>query len=1303
MTQAKSLGALNTTQVLINFTGKTSASELTDLIVARLGLSSVYAAKDYVFTQIINAGGVSKAGGAILDTLNLFTTLTNDSTFGSYANAYVSKLNAALAYSLVTTNNSTDLTTLARVVSSSNSSSNIVTSSDASNNSDTVTFTMRPTATSMNEGTHNLIVVSSTNAVPGSTLSYTIAGIDASRLASGSLTGVLTLDSYGQAVIDLGIVANLYTDGSTTATVSLVNGKASTRIAITDSSRTPETISPSYTLGTSSSSLDEGSRNLITLTTANIATGSQFSYLITGIDPARLSTGSLAGTFTTDANGRAILDLGVLNNNHTDGSTTVRLSLANGLAATSFTVNDTSLSSDNSNSNSNTSSGTLALTTDSETIDADNSDIITGTLSGTGTYSDGDVILGESGTILRLTASGANSAIAEVDGVGQVQLILNANSSLDTGLWSNVDQVLLTGGSSQKLFTLFNAALETLYGIASSKQQTLVLEYAETGSDNTALLKLAGSGLAPTNSTEHRATIDISSNGSVHHIDLTTSDTNYAELIAHTDVNNITISGTGNNNIKITDADTQRFSLVMSESTAANTIDIGNGLNDRSELIGGSGNDTLIATIENNSYADLEMAPTIVDIEALHISTNFLSNNNVLNLDARFTENLQTISLGTPVDVYIVNLSTDFETLNITQTNSQGNSDFGITYDDNQNALGDLTINIGDAEENEILIDELNVAYVDTLTINTILDTDVDIWDLYIENDSIRQLSINNHGTGVLSLDRPNFTDFEPGIDLSLELITLSSTAGGILEAGNFWTGDREEGGTFLPRGDYFTPDLDTIRLHTDNSSSLYVGDIAAYYIDESEYEYSSLRTIDLFAGQDSILYMGRVYAGGTDYYADDGNHWGVENNQTRIDLEAEEEALIDWGNSSWNEDAYIGGYLNEISVLAKSHSNIYVGDIQVIGRPPINDQTSNGAIGSISIEAQDQSTIALNYISTENDMGDIDIRVNQGAEIDGSWEAGSSNHSSIESTYGSIGDITFTAENNADYSDLNFYAYDHSSWVDYSDNVEIGDFSLFVGSNTSDQDFYFESDGSIGDMTIDVSDGSATYITVNARKSVGQVILSGEGEIHLMISDDSYEFDYNSWSWIPWTALTTADEIDASATTGGVDIYTYVINGSRVITGLGNDDIQFGDNDATDTIVYQETNVVGSTTGSLIDGTRDSIEGFESGYDAIQFGNGNTSFLESLIAVDGGLAYANAGTHDLNLEMMNSSSQFTHGVLGAIEYYDDGSNLKIAINTNHNNLLDDGDIVITLVGMTSSVGASWGFTLSDTGSLFIT
>ena len=99
-------------------------------------------------------------------------------------------------------------------------------------------------------------------------------------------------------------------------------------------------IAPTYSLTTSSSSVNEGSTAQFSLVTTNVAAGTVISYSISGVSAADLQSGVLTGSVTVSSTGTTTISLPVKADGITEGAETLTLT-AQGKSA-SVVINDTS-------------------------------------------------------------------------------------------------------------------------------------------------------------------------------------------------------------------------------------------------------------------------------------------------------------------------------------------------------------------------------------------------------------------------------------------------------------------------------------------------------------------------------------------------------------------------------------------------------------------------------------------------------------------------------------------------------------------------------------------------------------------------------------------------------------------------------------------------------------------------------------------------------------------------------------------------------------------------------------------------
>jgi hypothetical protein len=202
------------------------------------------------------------------------------------------------------------------------------------------TYVVSSNLNSVDEGSSMTFTLSTTNIANGTVLPYTITGISANDLTSGSLTGNFTV-SNNLATVTITASADLLTEGAETAILSLdsISPTVSTSLLINDTSLTPIT----YAIGRSVSSVNEGSSVTFTLSTTNIANGTVLPYTITGISANDLTSGSLTGNFTV-SNNLATVTITASADLLTEGAETAILSLdsISPTVSASIIINDTS-------------------------------------------------------------------------------------------------------------------------------------------------------------------------------------------------------------------------------------------------------------------------------------------------------------------------------------------------------------------------------------------------------------------------------------------------------------------------------------------------------------------------------------------------------------------------------------------------------------------------------------------------------------------------------------------------------------------------------------------------------------------------------------------------------------------------------------------------------------------------------------------------------------------------------------------------------------------------------------------------
>lgn len=197
------------------------------------------------------------------------------------------------------------------------------------------TYSLSRSASSVDEGSSVTFTLTTTGVADGTSVPYSISGISAGDLSSGSLTGNFVV-SGGSATITLTAANDSLTEG--TETISITAAGQSSSASVNDTSLTPPP-SPTYTLSRSAASVNEGSSVTFTLTTTNVANGTSVPYSISGISAEDLSSGSLSGNFAIN-NGSATVTLTTASDALTEGTETITITAGGQTSSTA--INDNS-------------------------------------------------------------------------------------------------------------------------------------------------------------------------------------------------------------------------------------------------------------------------------------------------------------------------------------------------------------------------------------------------------------------------------------------------------------------------------------------------------------------------------------------------------------------------------------------------------------------------------------------------------------------------------------------------------------------------------------------------------------------------------------------------------------------------------------------------------------------------------------------------------------------------------------------------------------------------------------------------
>jgi Ca2+-binding RTX toxin-like protein len=199
-------------------------------------------------------------------------------------------------------------------------------------------YVLSSVSTSADEGGTATFTLSTTNVAAGTSVPYTITGVSVSDVVGGQLSGAVNVGTNGQATISVPLVADLFTEGPETLTVTA--GGQSASVTVIDTYPSPQI--PTYSLSASSESVAEGGVAIFNLATTNIAAGNSVKYLISGVSEADVVGNLLSGAVTIDNNGRATISVPMSADNLTEGTETLRIIVSD--KAATMAVADTSTS-----------------------------------------------------------------------------------------------------------------------------------------------------------------------------------------------------------------------------------------------------------------------------------------------------------------------------------------------------------------------------------------------------------------------------------------------------------------------------------------------------------------------------------------------------------------------------------------------------------------------------------------------------------------------------------------------------------------------------------------------------------------------------------------------------------------------------------------------------------------------------------------------------------------------------------------------------------------------------------------------
>ena len=456
---------------------------------------------------------------------------------------------------------------------------------------------------------------------------------------------------------------------------------------------------------------------MFTLTTTNVAAGSKFDYVLSGVSAADVVGGALTGTATIGTDGKAVVQVTLAADATSEGAETLTMAVAGRTAST--TVVDTSTSN-------------VALTTAVDNLTGGaNNDMFFAVDAGTDTQdtlNSGDQINGGAGVdTLSLTMADNDGAALRTTGVETVQVTAVAAATLSAVLWSGVQTVEVadTGRNLATTTTVIindltsNAILKlTNVGTLASLEQALNAEFDAGAVGVNGTLQLVTSGLGGANadgSGTTYASVGVTANTNVFTaLNITANGVSRIGLEAAAaddfDLQSITITGTGAVSLDMDANFGGAPSLdevnVVDASGTTGGVAINDGLGNAENITvtGGSGNDTLTIDVDQAAVVNAGGGNDTVTLqnatEAFLTAADSIDGGAGTDTLALTAANAVSLDDGTAADTASLARITGFERLRITDnlTEDLNVQPFGVNFlgvgDDVVAGVGaDVTIN----------------------------------------------------------------------------------------------------------------------------------------------------------------------------------------------------------------------------------------------------------------------------------------------------------------------------------------------------------------------------------------------------------------------------------------------------------------------------------------------------------------------------------------------------------------------------------------------------------------------------------
>jgi hypothetical protein len=558
--------ALANTLYARDFSTSTDAAVATTL-VTNLGLTSVTGLANWVAAQLTAAG--SAKGAKVVELLNGFAQMTADTTYGAYATAFNTKVDAALALSQTVGNKGGTFAAAGVVVPTAPANATFALtagidaiSGGAGNDTITATPTTLTAADTINggDGTDTLSITGAlTAALPAG---VTLTSVERVTAVSTSTIGTNSSATASSATVTL-VVPNSV-GASTSATLS-VGGVTAIYATLTDQATATAAAAAAiksalqaqgYTVATS------GSASSTTVTVINNHSTTAGQIVVTGLT----SGAALPQISATTA---------------TDAAKLPSIAVAAGRAAASPVAYDIS-----------SSTNYAGVTDFTGTSDGGANVKVSKTTNATMVNTTGGAVNLDGGKAVAITTTGTSAVGVTSKGATTVSVTGGTGATIDnvedstaatTSIGTSMTAVTLTsvnGDSAVK-----GAALASLtIGGATTAARTVTITNAVV--NHSLNIIAAGTGYDSTGATENQTVV---TDAAVRYVTLTSNGTkNSVDLVNNTAMTNLTINGSGALKAGVASASL----IAIDASSATGNLTLGSLHANTKTVTTGSGNDS---------------------------------------------------------------------------------------------------------------------------------------------------------------------------------------------------------------------------------------------------------------------------------------------------------------------------------------------------------------------------------------------------------------------------------------------------------------------------------------------------------------------------------------------------------------------------------------------------------------------------------------------------------------------------------------------------------------------------------------